>query len=87
VRHCKRSVVKKNLTLTLFFLLWVAMITSAENLGWRGDVPVHILAAAGLPASSVIRTAKLATIEASDAWKLGRVPAALFRNVAMRLGQ
>ena len=29
-------------------LLWVVMITSAENRGWPGDVPVHNLAAAGL---------------------------------------
>src|SRR5471030_595440 len=67
-------------------LLWVVMITSAENRGWPGDVPVHNLAATGLPAPSVIRTAKLATIEASGATKLGKVPAALFRKVAMRLG-
>lgn len=68
-------------------LLWVVMITSAENRGWPGDVPVHNLAAAGLPVPSVIRTAKIATIEASDATKLGRVPPAQFRKVAMRLGQ
>jgi mRNA interferase MazF len=68
-------------------LLWVVMITSAENRGWPGDVPVHNLAAAGLPVPSVIRTAKLATIETSDATKLGRLPAALFRKVATRLGR
>ena len=39
-------------------LLWVVMITSAENRGWPGDVPVNNLATAGLPAPSVIRTAK-----------------------------
>jgi len=43
-------------------LLWVVMITSAENRGWPGDVPVHNLAAAGLPVPSVIRTAKLAAL-------------------------
>ena len=68
-------------------LLWVVMITSAENRGWPGDVPIHNLAAAGLPVPSVIRTAKIATIEVSDATRLGRVPAALFKKVAMRLGQ
>ena len=68
-------------------LLWVVMITSAENRGWPGDVPVTNLAAAGLPVPSVIRTAKIATIEATDAAKLGKVPAALFRQVARRLGQ
>lgn len=68
-------------------LLWVVMITSAENRGWPGDVRVGNLAAAGLPVPSVIRTAKIATIEASDATKLGRVAAELFRQVANRLGQ
>lgn len=66
-------------------LLWVVMITSAENRGWPGDVGVPNLAVAGLPVPSVIRTAKIATIEASEATKLGRVPAALFRKVAAHL--
>lgn len=68
-------------------LLWVVMITSAGNRGWPGDVPVTNLAAAGLPAPSVVRTAKIATIEASDAARLGKVSPALFKQVAMRLGQ
>ena len=67
-------------------LLWVLMITSAANRGWSGDVTVANLDAAGLPVPSVIRTAKIATIEASDATKLGKIPAALFRKVASRLG-
>ena len=46
------------------------MITSAENRSWPGDVPVSSLADAGLPVASVIRTAKIATIEADDAVKL-----------------
>ena len=66
-------------------LLWVVMITSAENRRWSGDVSVNNLAAAGLPAPSVIRTAKIATIEASDAARLGRIPTALFRQVASQL--
>jgi mRNA interferase MazF len=66
-------------------LLWVMMITSAENRGWPGDVPVRNLALAGLPVPSVIRTAKIATIEAADATKLGRVSPAVFRQVARRL--
>ena len=52
-------------------LLWVVMITSAQNKGWAGDVPVTKLKKAGLPAPSVIRCAKIATIEASDATRLG----------------
>jgi mRNA interferase MazF len=67
-------------------LLWVVMITSAENRGWPGDVAVTTLAQAGLPAPSIIRTAKIATIEPSDAIKLGRIPAALLKQVTGKLG-
>ncbi|MXW34117.1 MAG: type II toxin-antitoxin system PemK/MazF family toxin [Acidobacteria bacterium] len=66
-------------------LLWVAMITSAANRGWPGDVAVKDLAQAGLPAPSVIRTAKIATIESSDARRLGRIAAAQRRQVIRRV--
>ena len=66
-------------------LLWVVMITSAENRGWPGDVPVENLKMAGLPVPSLIRSAKIATIDASDASKLGRLPAAQVRLVTGRL--
>ena len=56
-------------------LLWVLMITSADNRGWPGDVTVSDLAVAGLPAASVVRTAKIATIEAKDAERIGSLPA------------
>ncbi len=52
-------------------LLWVVMITSAANRGWPGDVAVSDLSMAGLPVASVIRTAKIATIEARDGERLG----------------
>lgn len=68
-------------------LLWVVMITSAENRGWLGDVSIGDLAKAGLPVPSVIRTAKIATIEASDATRLGKIPAALFGKVAKQLAR
>lgn len=54
-------------------LLWVLMITSVANRGWTGDVSVSALAKAGLPVPSVIRTAKIATIEARDAEPLGKL--------------
>lgn len=63
-------------------LLWVVMITSAHNRGWPGDVPVSNLDKAGLPAPSVIRSAKIATIESSDAAKLGRVSGRELKRVA-----
>jgi mRNA interferase MazF len=52
-------------------LLWVVMITSAENRGWPGDVEVSDLGLGGLPAPSLVRTAKIATIEAKDAERIG----------------
>lgn len=66
-------------------LLWVLMITSAENRGWQGDVEVADIALAGLPAPSVIRTAKIATIEAADATRLGGVSKIVLRKVIDRV--
>jgi mRNA interferase MazF len=63
-------------------LLWVVMITSAENRPWAGDVPLGVrYQDSGLPAPSVIRPAKIATIEAAHAERLGRVPASLMAKV------
>ena len=55
-------------------LLWLAMITSAEHRGWPGDVVIPDLADAGLPAPSIVRPAKIATIDARDAGRLGTLP-------------
>ena len=68
-------------------LLWVVMITSAANRGWPDDVPVADLRRAGLPVPSVIRSAKIATIDASDASKLGRISAAQLRRVTGQIRQ
>ena len=67
--------------------VWVVMITSAENRGWPSDLAISALARAGLPAPSVIRTAKIATIDASGATKLGTVTEALFKQVIERIGR
>ena len=42
-------------------LIWLAMVTSSAK-GWRGDVPVTDLAAAGLPVRCVVRPAKIACV-------------------------
>ena len=55
-------------------LLWVLMVTSAGNRSWPGDVVVSYLAEAGLPAASVVRPAKIATIDAGDAEWIGCLP-------------
>ena len=61
----------------------LAMITSAANRGWTGDVLISDLPKAGLPVPSIVRTAKLATIEARDAQRLGTLPPA-DRNAVSR---
>lgn len=66
-------------------LLWVLMITSAENRGWPGDVAITNLVGAGLPAASVIRTAKIATIEARDAEFRGKITPRAMAGVARNL--
>jgi len=68
-------------------LLWVAMITAAENRSWAGDVPIKDLAGAGLPIPSVIRSAKVATVEAGAAGRLGTVGRDERRAVAAALGR
>lgn len=68
-------------------LLWVVMITSAENRGWPEDVPIADLAQAGLPAPSIIRPAKIATIQARDAEPIGTVPAEVIAAVLDRIGR
>jgi mRNA interferase MazF len=62
-------------------LSWVLMITSAANRGWEGDVEIGDIAVAGLPAPSVVRTAKMATIDSRDAVHLGRVSAEVLQLV------
>ena len=67
-------------------LLWVLMVTSAAHRGWPGDVAISDLRAAGLPAASVVRSAKIATIEAGDAERIGHLPPADRAQVMEALG-
>lgn len=63
-------------------LLWVLMITSADNRRWPGDVDLEgRYADAGLPAPSIIRTAKVATIESAYAGRIGRIDTELLGQV------
>lgn len=66
-------------------VLWVVMITSAENRGWPGDLAVSDLDMAGLPVASVVRTAKIATIESRDAHRLGCISTGQFGLVRQQL--
>ena len=63
-------------------LLWVLMITSAENRRWSDDVPIDDVRLAGLPIPSVIRPAKVATVEAREVEVRGRVTPKVRRAVS-----
>lgn len=66
-------------------LLWVIMITSAKNRGWPNDVPIVSLENTGLPVESVVRTAKIATIEAKEAAVIGQVPISIRQTIKQHL--
>ncbi|MGD0024285.1 MAG: type II toxin-antitoxin system PemK/MazF family toxin [Xanthobacteraceae bacterium] len=69
-----------------FGLLWVAMITSAENAPWSCDVAVADMERAGLPAPSVVRVAKIACIEPARVLRrAGRLDKTTARKVAEQL--
>ena len=57
------------------FLLWVLMITSAAHRRWSGDVEIPDPASIGLLIPSVVRTAKIATVEIARADPLGEIGA------------
>jgi mRNA interferase MazF len=63
------ALVISNRKLAIHGVIWVAMITSAENEPWPSDIPVVDLARAGLPVRSVVRPAKIACI---DPVRIGR---------------
>jgi mRNA interferase MazF len=54
-------------------LLWVLMITSAGHRRWPGDIEISNITMAGLPVDSIVRSAKIATIEAASALRIGRL--------------
>jgi len=63
-------------------LLWVLMITSGRHERWPGDVEIATgQSDTGLRIASVVRTAKIATIEASAARVIGRMSEADLRSV------
>jgi mRNA interferase MazF len=68
-------------------LLWVAMITAAANRPWPEDWPIEDFAKAGLPIPSVVRPAKITTIEAKNAEVVGRLDPALRLEIIGRIAQ
>ena len=65
-------------------VIWVAMITSADNKQWSSDVAIVDFARAGLPAPSVVRPAKIACIEPG---RIDRRIGQLNKMAARRVGQ
>ena len=68
-------------------LLWVAMITSAAHRRWDGDLDIADLTGAGLPAPSMVRLAKIATIQAAVAEPLGQLAVAERASLRYWLGE
>ena len=69
-------------------LVWLAMVTSAENRRWDCDIDVSDLDIAGLPAPSLVRPAKIATVDADRVLqRVGRLAAKDARAVEARLKQ
>lgn len=67
-------------------LVWVAMITSADNEAWSSDVAITDLKHAGLPAPSVVRVAKIACIDPGRIHRRsGRLDKTTARLVAQKL--
>lgn len=55
-------------------LVWLAMVTSASHAPWACDIAIEDQRLAGLPAPSMVRPAKLATVDATRiARRLGRL--------------
>jgi mRNA interferase MazF len=80
------ALVISNRKLAIQGVIWVAMITSAENPSWPGDVAIANLERAGLPAPSVVRSAKIACIDAERIdRRIGTLDKATARTVGQRL--
>ena len=63
-------------------LVWLAMVTSADNAGWPCDMAIDDLADTGLQAPSIIRPWKLATVDAS---RIVRVAGRIAPEILSRL--
>jgi len=62
--------------------VWIAMITGAGKAQRKGDIVVRDLARAALPGASMVRTAKIATVEPSRIMKrIGTLAAGQRRQV------
>jgi mRNA interferase MazF len=80
------ALIISNRKLAVHGLIWVAMITSADNEAWSSDIAITDLKRAGLPAPSVVRPAKVACIEPGRIdRRVGRLEKAAAKTVSQRL--
>lgn len=80
------ALVVSNHRLAIHGLIWVAMVTSAENESWSSDVAITDLQRAGLPAPSVVRPAKITCIDPSRIdRRVERLDRAAVRSVSRKL--
>jgi mRNA interferase MazF len=80
------ALVVSNRKLARHGVIWLAMITSADNAPWPSDVAITDLTRAGLPAPSVVRPAKIACIDPGRIdRRVGRLDQAAARNVGQTL--
>ena len=67
-------------------LVWLLMVTSADNPRWDCDIAVSDLKGAGLPALSLVRAAKIATANADlNFRRIGKLSAKDAHAVATEL--
>jgi mRNA interferase MazF len=65
---------------------WLLMITSVVKPAWKGDVEIKDLALAGLRVHSVIRTAKITTLQEDRIFnRIGRIASSEIRLVTAAL--
>jgi mRNA interferase MazF len=80
------ALVISNRRLAFHGLIWLAMITSADNEAWTTDIQIGDHKRSGLPAPSVVRPAKIACIEPSRIdRRIGRLDKASARSVSQKL--
>jgi mRNA-degrading endonuclease toxin of MazEF toxin-antitoxin module len=80
------AVVISNRKLSTLGLTWLAMITSADNPAWPGDIQISDPKVTGLPAPSIVRPAKIACIESSRILRrAGRLDRTTTRVVAQHV--
>lgn len=62
--------------------VWIVMVTSAENRAWPEDVPLgDRYGDCGLPAPSVVRPVKIATVDATRIDRIGALPSDILEQV------